>query len=159
MHLHPKHSSIQKQRMVWGMCITFIFIPTSLTQFCVQPIVRKPRKFNPLHIPKSLQARLPFKTVPKQEKPRKKPTLASRRVRILEPEEKKRVELLVQLGTLKNEKLRIKKEKMKQKLAEYKKMKAKEEAEKERRQKMNRKRLYRLEGLLSQQPQKKQKVK
>jgi ribosome biogenesis protein BMS1 len=125
------------------------------------PIVRKPRKFNPLHIPKSLQARLPFKTVPKLEKPRKKPTLASRRARVLEPEEKKRMELLVELGTFKNEKLRAKKEKMKQKLAEYQKMKAKEEAERERKQKMNRKRLYRLEGLLSKhkRPPKKQKVK
>lgn len=41
------------------MCIS-IFFPA-------QPVVRAPRRFNKLHIPKELQKALPFKSKPKQQ--------------------------------------------------------------------------------------------
>jgi len=43
------------------------------------PIERKPRIFNPLKIPTSLQAELPFKSVPKLQKKRSEPTLETHR--------------------------------------------------------------------------------
>lgn len=63
-------------------------------------IERAPRKFNPLKIPKSLQAALPFKTKPKLEPARKHKTLEQRRAVVLEPEEKKLVSLVQQLNAI-----------------------------------------------------------
>ena len=40
-----------------------------------RPIERVTRRFNPLHIPKDLQAALPFKSKPKQDKKRTKKSL------------------------------------------------------------------------------------
>ena len=62
-----------------------------------QKIERKPRKFNPVVIPKSLQASLPFASKPKDISKRKKPLLEERRARgvVMEPRERK-VHTLVQ---------------------------------------------------------------
>ena len=42
-----------------------------------KPIVRQERRFNPLKIPKKLQAELPFKSKPKLQAPSKVPIFAS----------------------------------------------------------------------------------
>lgn len=62
-----------------------------------RPIERAPRKFNPLKVPKSLQAALPFKTKPKVEGKRKRKTLEQKRAVVLEPEERKKVSLISQV--------------------------------------------------------------
>jgi ribosome biogenesis protein BMS1 len=122
-------------------------------------IERTDRKFNPLRIPRSLQAKLPFASVPKDQKKRKTPTLASRHARVLEPEEKQRLAVLNQLRTFKNEKVTAKKVKTKQKLEDYKKKKQKEQEEADARKRLSRKRLFRMEGIMKEkQARKKQRT-
>lgn len=114
------------------------------------PIERKPRVFAPLQIPASLAKELPFASIPKLDKKRTRPTLETRRAVVLDKEEKKRLQILQQLGTMKNERLRKQKEKQQAKLALYLKQKKREEERKAEVAKRNRKKLYRLEGLLKQ---------
>ena len=61
----------------------------------LQPIERQDRKFNPLVIPKKLQKELPFKTKPKNEEKRKRKTYEQKRAVILEPDEKKVSQTLI----------------------------------------------------------------
>ncbi|KAI8809900.1 hypothetical protein BJ742DRAFT_852387 [Cladochytrium replicatum] len=75
-----------------------------------KPIVRQPKRFNPLHIPKSLQAELPFTSKPKMDSKRKKPLyLTERKAVIMEPEERKVARMLQAINTIKHEKERKKK--------------------------------------------------
>ncbi|BDA50761.1 probable pre-rRNA-processing protein TSR1 homolog at N-terminal half [Coccomyxa sp. Obi] len=69
-----------------------------------RPIERPPRRFNPLKVPKSLQAALPFKSKPKVPGARKRPTLEQKRAVVLEPAERCTVALINQLNALRNEK-------------------------------------------------------
>ena len=70
-----------------------------------QPIGRTPRKFNPLVIPKSLQAALPFESKPKDIPGRKRPLLENRRAVVMEPHERKVHVLFQQLQLIRNEKV------------------------------------------------------
>lgn len=73
----------------------------------LQPIERKPRKFNPLVIPKKLQADLPFDSKPKDISMRKRPLLENRRAVVMEPHERKGHALVQHLQLIKNEKVSI----------------------------------------------------
>lgn len=55
----------------------------------MQPIERETRRFNPLKVPAKLQKDLPFKSKPKLLAKRKKPSLATKRAVVMEPDEKK----------------------------------------------------------------------
>lgn len=70
-----------------------------------QKIERKPRKFNTLKIPKSLQEALPFKSKPKLQKKRKTPLLESKRAVLMEPHERHVATLVNQLSLIRNEKV------------------------------------------------------
>ena len=48
-----------------------------------------PRRFNPLFVPKHLQKDLPFKSKPKLQTKRKKPSLETKRAVVMEPDEKR----------------------------------------------------------------------
>lgn len=72
---------------------------------CLQPIERKPRKFNPLVIPKALQADLPFESKPKNIPHRKRPLLEDRRAVVMEPHERKVHALVQQLQLIRNDKV------------------------------------------------------
>jgi ribosome biogenesis protein BMS1 len=48
-----------------------------------------PRRFNPLFVPKRLQKDLPFKSKPKLQTKRKKPSLETKRAVVMEPDEKR----------------------------------------------------------------------
>lgn len=86
--------------MLLMCCFVFCF------SFGGQPIERKARKFNPLVIPKSLQAALPFASKPKDIPSRKQPLLEKRRAVVMEPHER-RVHALVQhLQLIRHEKVR-----------------------------------------------------
>ncbi|EFN57678.1 hypothetical protein CHLNCDRAFT_142849 [Chlorella variabilis] len=90
-----------------------------------RPIERAPRKFNPLNIPKSLQAALPFKTKPKVEGKRKRKTLEQKRAVVLEPEERKKVSLISQLNAIRNQKAAARREqRARQKASQAKKAEA-----------------------------------
>ncbi|KAL0278048.1 UNVERIFIED_CONTAM: Ribosome biogenesis protein BMS1 [Sesamum radiatum] len=74
-----------------------------------QPIERKPRKFNPLVIPKSLQAALPFASKPKNIPHRRRPLLENRRAVVMEPHERKVHALVQHLQLIRNEKMKKRK--------------------------------------------------
>ncbi|XP_042488104.1 ubiquitin carboxyl-terminal hydrolase MIY1-like [Macadamia integrifolia] len=69
----------------------------------------KLRKFNPLVIPKSLQAALPFASKPKDRYSRKRPLLESRRAVVMEPHERKVHALVQHLQLIRNEKMKKRK--------------------------------------------------
>ncbi|CAI9755672.1 unnamed protein product [Fraxinus pennsylvanica] len=63
-------------------------VPVNKDSF-YRPIERKPKKFNPLVIPKSLQEALPFASKPKNIPARKRPLLENRRAVVMKPNERK----------------------------------------------------------------------
>ncbi|KAL2237042.1 UNVERIFIED_CONTAM: Ribosome biogenesis protein BMS1 [Sesamum indicum] len=98
-----------------------------------RPIERKPRKFNPLVIPKSLQAALPFASKPKNIPHRRRPLLENRRAVVMEPHERKVHALVQHLQLIRNEKMK------KRKLKEEAKRKA-QEAERSKEEQLSKKR-------------------
>ncbi|GIL90192.1 hypothetical protein Vretimale_16386 [Volvox reticuliferus] len=109
-------------------------------------IERAPRKFNPLKVPKLLQAALPFKTKPKLEPKRKRKTLEQKRAVVMEPAEKKAYTLIQQLSAIRNEKTRKRQELSKRRHAQYEAKKAAEEEWRARHNKEERKKRYREAG-------------
>lgn len=69
-----------------------------------KPVERETRRFNPLHVPKSLQASLPFTSQVMAMKPQSKQTYMQKRAVVLGGEEKKLRDLMVKVATLRNEK-------------------------------------------------------
>ncbi|XP_067045099.1 ribosome biogenesis protein BMS1 homolog [Acropora muricata] len=112
-----------------------------------KPIERVTRHFQPLVIPAKLQKELPFKSKPKVEKQRSKPTLETRQTVVMEPKEKAAYTLIQQLDTANTEKLRKRKEISRaKKTAKF----AQDEKKKENRlqkQKEERKKIFRMMGL------------
>lgn len=105
-------------------------------------ILRKDKVFRPLKISKKLQEQLPFESVPKLDKKRKRATLESKRSVVVEPEEKKRLQLMQQLYTFRKDKLASKKAQMKEKVQKYKENKKKEDAATEERKEEAKKNFY-----------------
>ncbi|KAI8543112.1 hypothetical protein RHMOL_Rhmol08G0193200 [Rhododendron molle] len=109
-------------------------IPVPLSKDSLyKQIERKMRKFNPLVIPKPLQAALPFASKPKDNPSRRRPLLESRRAVIPEPHETQIHALVQQLQLIRHEKLK------KQKLKEVEKRKARE-VEKAKEEQLSKKR-------------------
>ena len=93
-----------------------------------RPIERRKRVFNPLRVPKALQAALPFKTKPKLESKRKRKSLEQRRAVVLEPEERKAMSLVAQLNAIRNAKAEVRREQKARHAAKTAKAAAAEEA-------------------------------
>ena len=75
------------------------------TNSLYKPIERAPRKFNPLKIPKTLQAQLPFKSKVMNFAGRKRETLEQKRaIKVREPGEKRADALVHALNTIRNAK-------------------------------------------------------
>lgn len=70
-----------------------------------QKVERKPRKFNPLVVPKSIQESLPFASKPKDIPSRKRQSLAERRAVVWDSQERKVHALVQQLQLIRNEKV------------------------------------------------------
>lgn len=114
-----------------------------------KPIERpEQRKFGKLRVPKALEAQLPFASMPKleQKKSKTKADVEHQKIRVADPNDRKRVNLINELSLLKNQAQRKERTKMKEKLAKYKASKAEEEERKLRKQKDNKKRIWRMEG-------------
>lgn len=84
---------------------------TNISRLCniLQSIERKPKKFNPLKIPKSLQRDLPFRAKPKDIPRRKRPSVDDKRAVIMEPEERKVHTVIQQFQLLQQHKVMFKK--------------------------------------------------
>jgi ribosome biogenesis protein BMS1 len=74
-------------------------------------IERPTRRFNPLKIPKALQASLPYASKQVTMSKQKKPTYMQKRVVVLGGEEKRARDLLHKVMAIRNEKVRKRKEK------------------------------------------------
>jgi ribosome biogenesis protein BMS1 len=82
---------------------------------------RPPRRFNPLRIPKKLQAALPYASKPKVMKPQQRPTYMQKRAVVMEPEEKKAIAILQQIRALRKDQVVRRKEKQGVRREEHKK--------------------------------------
>ncbi|TIB12854.1 hypothetical protein E3P93_02169 [Wallemia ichthyophaga] len=69
-----------------------------------KPVVRHNKKFNPLKIPKHLQAKLPYASKPKLTKPQKNETYMQKRAVVMEPEQKRAVALIQQMRAIDKDK-------------------------------------------------------
>ncbi|KAH6783824.1 P-loop containing nucleoside triphosphate hydrolases superfamily protein [Perilla frutescens var. hirtella] len=108
-----------------------------------RPIERKPKKFNPLVIPKSLQAALPFASKPKDLPSRKRPLLENRRAVVMEPHERKVHALVQHLQLIRSEKMKKRKLKEEAKKKAHEVERAKEEQISKKRQREERRERYR----------------
>lgn len=113
-----------------------------------KPIERPVRKFNPLRIPKKLEEALPFASKPKNETKRKSKGYVAGRAVIMESGEKKKYTFLQALNTIRNEKVKIRKEKKEERKLEVAKKNAKKEEALSEVRKAKRKMQYRAQGKL-----------
>ncbi|BFG41249.1 hypothetical protein CerSpe_275230 [Prunus speciosa] len=147
---NPLTTSLQPRDKTWqGMKTTAelrrehnIPIPVNKDSL-YKPIERKLKKFNPLVIPKSLQAALPFASKPKDIPSRGRPLLENRRAVVVEPHERKVHALVQHLRLIRNEKIKKRKLKDDKKRKEIEVQKAKEEQLSKKRQREERRERYR----------------
>jgi len=118
-------------------------------------IERKPRVFNPLKVPSSLQAALPYKSKPKIEPARKKKSLEQRRAIVVEPQERKKISLVAQLNAIRNVKAVARRDQRKRHQEKMSKKLEEEEAWRQKYNKEERKKRYVQQG----QAEKKRKFK
>lgn len=109
-------------------------------------IERSARRFNPLIVPKKLQAVLPYASKPKLMKPQHRQTYMQKRAVVMEPEEKKAIALLQQIRALRKDQLIRRKEKQEERKAVHRKKVAKEEEKKSEKEKEKRKEYMRVAG-------------
>ncbi|CAM9426854.1 unnamed protein product [Phaeothamnion confervicola] len=91
-----------------------------------KPIEREPRFFNPMPVPKALQAQLPFASKPKLKAAKKRKGYLDKRAVVLEPQERKKVALMQALNTIRKEKTKLRRQAGQKKREEVLKRKAKE---------------------------------
>jgi ribosome biogenesis protein BMS1 len=111
-----------------------------------KPIERPERKFNKLRVPKKLEEALPYASKPKDETKRKRKGYIAKRAVVMEASEKKKYTFLQALNTIRNEKVKIRKEKKIDRNLELAKKNAKKDEAIEANRKANKKRQYRAEG-------------
>lgn len=110
-------------------------------------INRPERRFNPLKIPKKLQAGLPYASKPKVMKPQHKATYLQKRAVVLEPEEKKAIALLQQVRALRKDQIVRRKEKQAERANVHRKKVEKEEAVRNEKEKEKRRSYMRAAGI------------
>ncbi|KAJ6584809.1 hypothetical protein B0H19DRAFT_1227436 [Mycena capillaripes] len=109
-------------------------------------IVRPERRFNPLIIPKKLQAALPYASKPRVMKPQRQQTYMQKRAVVMEPEERKAVALLQQIRALRKDQVARRKEKKNEKKVAHRKKVEKEEERKNEKVKERKKEVMRVTG-------------
>ncbi|PJF17791.1 hypothetical protein PSACC_02391, partial [Paramicrosporidium saccamoebae] len=115
--------------------------PTGPRDSHYREIERTPRRFNPLHIPKSLQQNLPYASKPKDSVATKSTGYLASRAVILEKDERKKLSMMQQLGTIRRDKEMKRQVKIKASRAEHQKRKAKEDAVQAEKQRAKMKRI------------------
>lgn len=146
---NPVTSLLSKEKGYWNGMRTVGQIrfesdsrPPSRKDSVYKPIAREKRRFNPLRVPASLQKQLPFKSKPKQREKLKTKSLSSRRAVVLEPKEKRVVQLLQQVATLHRDKAKRRKEKQEERHRAHLAEKAKQEAQQQRKTRDLKKEFY-----------------
>lgn len=116
-------------------------------------IERQTRHFNPLRVPRSLAAELPFKSQIVQASKQKKQTYMQKRAVMSTKEERKTKTLLQQLTTIRNEKVAKRAAKKEEQREKYKKKLAEGDEKREAREKKESKEFWRKEGRKRQAPE------
>jgi ribosome biogenesis protein BMS1 len=112
-----------------------------------KPIVRHEPRFSAIKVPQRLQQELPYSSKPKNEQSkRKKKSYVAKRAVVLEKAEKSKLAFIQALGSIRNEKVSIRKEKKVEKQRERAAQTAKKESRVAAQQKVSRKRQYRADG-------------
>jgi ribosome biogenesis protein BMS1 len=111
-----------------------------------KPIERPVRKFNTLRIPRKLEEALPFASKPKNETKRKRKGYVAGRAVVMDSAEKKKYTFLQALNTIRNEKVKIRKQKKEERKSDLAKKNSKQEEALAAARKVNKKRQYRAEG-------------
>ncbi|KAI0061608.1 DUF663-domain-containing protein [Artomyces pyxidatus] len=114
-----------------------------------KPIERPGRRFNPLKIPRKLQAALPYASKPKLMKPQKRATYLQKRAVVLEPEEKKAIAVMQQIRAIRKDQVARRKEKQQERKEVRKKKVEKDEERKSEKKKEERKEHMRVAGIKS----------
>ncbi|KAJ7288551.1 GTP binding protein [Mycena rebaudengoi] len=109
-------------------------------------IERPARRFNPLVIPRKLQAALPYASKVHVMAPQRQATYMQKRAVVMEPEERKAVALLQQIRALRKDQVARRREKKGEKKAEHQKKVAKEEERKGEKVKERKKEVMRATG-------------
>ncbi|XP_027165394.1 ribosome biogenesis protein BMS1 homolog [Coffea eugenioides] len=153
---NPLTTALQPRNQTWQGMKTVAELRTELNipvpvnkDSLYKPIERKQRKFNPLVIPKSLQAALPFASKPKDIPARRRLLLENRRAVVMEPHERKVHALVQHLQLIRNEKMKKRKLKEEEKKKAHEAEKAKEEQLSKKRTREERRDRYRVQDKLN----------
>ncbi|KAK4544493.1 hypothetical protein LTR36_004064 [Oleoguttula mirabilis] len=112
-----------------------------------RPIERQERHFNPLRVPRKLQADLPFKSqIVKMKPQRRNDTYTQKRAVVVGGEEKVARRLMQQVMTLRNEKVEKRRVKQEERKLPYKAKVAENEEKRREREKRERDEFWRKEG-------------
>ena len=112
-------------------------------------VERPARRFNPLRVPKKLQAALPYASKPKLVARQHRAPYVQKRAVVLEPEEKRAVALLQQVRALRRDQVVRRREKQEERRAAHRKKVEKEEARRGEKEKEKRKEHMRAAGIKS----------
>ncbi|WFD22651.1 Glycoside hydrolase 2 (Mannanase, beta-galactosidase) [Malassezia equina] len=112
-----------------------------------KPVERpETRKFNPLRVPRALQAALPFNSKPHVTKAQRKPTYLQKRAVVMEKDERDTVALLQQMQAVQRAKQEKRQQKRQVRLDEKNKALAKQEVTDAQKHKERMKDIYRVQG-------------
>jgi ribosome biogenesis protein BMS1 len=111
-----------------------------------KPIERPERKFNKLKVSKKLEGALPYASKPKNETKRKKKGYAQKRAVVMEEGERKKLAFVNALNSIRNEKVKIRKDKNEERKLDKARKNAKMDEAMAEMRKANKKRQYRAEG-------------
>jgi ribosome biogenesis protein BMS1 len=111
-----------------------------------KPIDRPDQRFNKLRVPKKLEESLPYASKPKNDTKRKRKGYVANRAVVMEASEKKKYAFLQALNSIRNEKVKIRKQKKDEKKVESAKKNARKEEALVAFRKVAKKRQYRAEG-------------
>ena len=111
-----------------------------------KPIERPERKFSKLRVPKKLEEALPYASKPKDETKKKRKGYVAKRAVVMDSSEKKKYTFLQALSTIRNEKVKLRKEKKAERMLNVAKKNAKQDEARAAISRANKKRQYRAEG-------------
>ncbi|KXS96016.1 hypothetical protein AC578_3900 [Pseudocercospora eumusae] len=122
-------------------------IPTpKIKNSAYRPVERQERHFNPLRVPRKLQADLPFKSQITHMKPQKKESYVQKRAVVLGGEEKVARRLMQQVMSLHNEKAEKRRAKQEERKQGYRAKVAENEEKRREREKRERDEFWKREG-------------